>query len=244
MVTKHQIKLIKSLGQKKYRHQEGLFVVEGIKGIAEFLNSPIELDHLFATEVLFDVEDGNYSIISDKDLNRISFLKNPNKALAIFKIPTTQRINTSGLSVVLDDIRDPGNLGTIIRLCDWFGIKQIICSPNSVDCYNPKVVQASMGSLARIKIDYRDLSEFIKSSDLPVYGTFMHGDDIYASDLSKEGLIIFGNEANGISNSISDLVDKRITIPQFGDIKNTESLNVANATAIVLSEFCRKTIEK
>jgi len=244
MVTKHQIKLIKSLGQKKYRHQEGLFVVEGLKGIEEFLNSPVQLDHLFTTEALFDVEDQNWSLISEKDLNRISFLKNPNKALAIFKISRTQKINNFGLSVLLDDIRDPGNLGTIIRLCDWFGISQIICSPNSVDCYNPKVVQASMGSLARINIYYKELSEFIKNSDLPAYGTFIQGDDIYTSKLSKEGLIIFGNEANGISNAISALVDKKITIPQFSESKDTESLNVANATAIVLSEFSRKSIGK
>ncbi len=237
MLTKNHIKLITSLKQKKFRTQQNLFVVEGIKGIQEFLNSSFELDKLFATKDIFGVDT---ILISDKELERISNLKTPNTALALFKIPTPSHQTHTDLSIALDDVRDPGNLGTIIRLCDWFGIQNLICSHGTVDCFNPKVVQATMGSLTRVKIQYVDLSSYIKSYKKSVYGTFMDGKNIYEQLLPSEGLIILGNEANGISNDIEKLVTERIAIPRFGDLKATESLNVATATAIVLSEFKRK----
>jgi TrmH family RNA methyltransferase len=159
--------------------------------------------------------------------------------LAVFKIPKDTEIETSGLIVALDAIRDPGNLGTIIRLCDWFGIRQIWCSKETVDAYNPKVIQATMGSIARVNISYVDLNESISKSKLPVYGTFMDGENVYNQKLPTAGILVLGNEANGISKDLENVVTNRIAIPRFGDIQKTESLNVATATAIFLSEFKR-----
>lgn len=142
---------------------------------------------------------------------------------------------------MLDAIRDPGNLGTIIRLCDWFGIEQIICSVDTVDCYNPKVIQATMGSLSRVSVSYLNINECLQNTKLPVYGTCMDGTSIYSENLPEKGIIIMGNEANGISENIMELISHKITIPRFGKLKETESLNVATATAIVLNEFKRST---
>ncbi|WP_040281516.1 TrmH family RNA methyltransferase [Psychroserpens damuponensis] len=236
MLTKSHIKLITSLKQKKFRQQEQLFVVEGIKGINEFLNSSFELHILFSTETIFNAE---MILISDKELQKISSLKSPNTAVAIFKIPKRTNTIAQGLVLALDDVRDPGNLGTIIRLCDWFGIKQLVCSNATVDCYNSKVVQATMGSLARIDIQYVDLEAYLKAYQEDVFGTFMDGNNIYLETLPNSGIIVMGNEANGISKTIEKRVTKKISIPRFGDVQATESLNVATATSIVLSEFKR-----
>ncbi|WP_425077384.1 TrmH family RNA methyltransferase [Psychroserpens sp. S379A] len=233
-ITKNEIKLIKSLSQKKFRQKEQLFLVEGIKGIREFLDSEFELYKLYATDAVFDVET---TLISIKDLQKISALKTPNTAVAIFKMPKTQTDKKASLILALDDVRDPGNLGTIIRLCDWFGIESLICSLETVDCFNPKVVQATMGSLTRVQVVYTNLEHYLKNSTLKVYGTFMDGSNIYSENLPKEGIIVMGNEANGISSDIENLVNKKIGIPRFGNLKATESLNVATATAIVLSAF-------
>lgn len=216
--------------------QHGLFVVEGVKGIQEFLNSDIELYQLYTIDSIFSVDSIQ---ISSKELQRISSLKTANTALAVFKIPKEIYIDDKGLILALDDVRDPGNLGTIIRLCDWFGIKNLICSKTTVDCYNPKVVQATMGSLSRVRITYLDLDVYLKNYAHDIYGTFMDGNVIYSEALPKEGLIIMGNEANGISKDIEQLVTKKLSIPRFGTLQATESLNVATATAIILSEFKR-----
>jgi TrmH family RNA methyltransferase len=236
MLSKSHIKLIKSLSQKKFRVQQQLFVVEGIKGIQEFLNSNFELYQLFSTEAIFDTE---IVPISNQELQKISSLKTPNTALAIFRIPKEITSEPSGLILALDDVRDPGNLGTIIRLCDWFGIKNLLCSKATVDCYNSKVVQATMGSLTRVQIQYIDLENYLKNYQHAVFGTFMEGNQIYKEVLPKEGVIMMGNEANGISKALENLVTKKLSIPRFGNLKATESLNVATATAIVLSEFKR-----
>lgn len=233
-ITKNEIKFIKSLNQKKFRQQEQLFLVEGIKGIREFLDSEFELYQLFATDAIFNAET---KLISEKDLQRISALKTANTALAVFRMPQPKPITESSLVLALDDVRDPGNMGTIIRLCDWFGIEQLICSLETVDCFNPKVVQATMGSLTRVQIVYTDLEAYLEESKLEIYGTFMNGSSIYSEALPKKGIIVMGNEANGISSTIENLVHKKIGIPQFGNLKATESLNVATATAIVLSAF-------
>ncbi|MHA7842189.1 MAG: TrmH family RNA methyltransferase [Winogradskyella sp.] len=243
MVTKQDIKLIKSLNQKKYRQQLDLFTVEGVKGIKEFLNSHYKLNRLYTTKQIFEAPSTKTLEISENELKKISSLKNPNTALAIFEIPKSKNTNSHGLIVALDDVRDPGNLGTIIRLCDWYGIKDLVCSHSTVDCYNAKVVQATMGSLTRVNITYINLVEFMLNYSGDVFGTYMNGENIYRADLPNEGIIVLGNEANGISAEISSIIDRRITIPQFGKSKDTESLNVANATAIVLSEFRRRTIE-
>ncbi|WP_026755124.1 RNA methyltransferase [Sediminibacter sp. Hel_I_10] len=236
MLSKQDIKLIKSLNQKKFRQQHGLFCVEGIKSIQEFLNSHLELHQLYATDAAFSSE---YEIITATELQKISSLKSPNKALAVFKIPKNQQSASEGLILMLDDIRDPGNLGTIIRLCDWYGIKDLVCSATTVDCYNPKVVQATMGSLTRVRVSYVDLKAYLEGSNEPVFGTFMDGDTIYTQTLPQNGIVIMGNEANGISKDIEALVTKKLSIPRFGSLQATESLNVATATAIVLSEFKR-----
>lgn len=241
MLSKNQIKLIKSLSQKKYRQQHGLFTVEGIKGINEFLESDFELYSLFTTNLIFDAPSQQ---ISENELKKISTLKNPNTALALFKIPVSKTPKSNGLIVVLDDIRDPGNLGTIIRLCDWYGISELVCSLKTVDCYNSKVVQATMGSLTRVNINYLNLEQYLDSCNKTIFGTFLKGENIYTSQLPRVGAIVLGNEANGISSVIQEKINKKLTIPQFGTKKSTESLNVANATAIVLSEFMRRTIEK
>lgn len=244
MLSKNQIKLIKSLNQKKYRQELGLFTVEGIKGVQEFLSSDYHLNSLFSTAPIFDDYDIEYNLITESELKKISQLKNPNKVLAVFKIPDRINEPDSGLIIALDDVRDPGNLGTIIRLCDWFGITDLVCSLNTVDCYNFKVVQASMGSLTRVNVHYLILEQFFKGINTPVFGTYLDGESIFESDLPSEAIVVLGNEANGISKGLEQYIDARLTIPQFGESETTESLNVANATAIILSEFKRKSIEK
>lgn len=243
MLTKNQIKLIASLSRKKHRNQHQLFVVEGKKGVDEFLNSSFELYHLFAATDDFEVTSDKFTKITGSELKKISNLSTPNTALALFKIPKNTAIDYTKLIVALDDVRDPGNLGTIIRLCDWFGIRHLVCSDTTVDCYNPKVVQASMGSLKRVSTHYLDLQIFLKSSSMPKFGAFMEGADIYTHILPAQGILVMGNEANGISPEVEILIDKKISIPRFGNLQATESLNVATATAILLSEFSRRTIE-
>ena len=240
MVSKNQIKLISSLHQKKQRFANQLFFAEGVKVIQELLQSNFELEHLYTTQN--DFENVSYSkktLINDQELKKMSALSTPNTCLAIFKIPAENDIISSDLIIALDDIRDPGNLGTILRLCDWFGIKQIICSKETVDIYNPKVVQATMGSIARVNVNYVNLKDFLNQTNKPVFGTFMNGNNIYKTTLPQEGIIIMGNEANGISAEIEKVVTDRLTIPRFGELQKTESLNVATATAIILSEFKR-----
>ncbi|MBZ4041626.1 TrmH family RNA methyltransferase [Flavobacterium hibisci] len=240
MISKNQIKLITGLHQKKQRFANQLFFAEGIKVIQELLQSNFELEYLFTTQNDFEtVGTSKRFPVTEQELKKISALSTPNTCLAVFKIPAENTIIDSGLILALDDIRDPGNLGTILRLCDWFGIQQIICSKETVDIYNPKVVQATMGSIARVNVNYVDLKSFITNAKLPVFGTFMNGENIYQSVLPQNGIIIMGNEANGISAEIEKTVTSRLTIPRFGKLQKTESLNVATATAIVLSEFKR-----
>ncbi|MBC7846642.1 MAG: RNA methyltransferase [Flavobacterium sp.] len=240
MVSKNQIKLITSLQQKKYRFANQMFFAEGIKVIQELVESNFELVHLYTTQNDFEeVSKDKRMIIPESDLKKISALATPNTCLALFKIPSEKKIIESGLILALDSIRDPGNLGTILRLCDWFGIDQLICSKETVDIYNPKVVQATMGSIARVNVNYIDLEYFISQTQLSVFGTFMDGINIYKTNLPQEGIIIMGNEANGISPELEKLAKNRLTIPRFGTLQKTESLNVATATAIILSEFRR-----
>ena len=238
MLSKSQIKLITQLKQKKYRQQHGLFVVEGVKTIRELLKSHLELHKLYTTEP-FNIDAKDEVLISESDLKRISFLTTPNKALAVFKMPISKPIDHSGLIVALDAVRDPGNLGTIIRLCDWFGVKELLCSKETVDCFNPKVIQATMGSITRVNISYVDLVTVLKHSESPFLGAFMDGENVYEATLPKRGILVMGNEANGVSKDVEALITKKIAIPRFGDLQATESLNVATATAILLSEFRR-----
>ena len=240
MVSKNQIKLITSLIQKKFRKQHQLFFAEGAKVIQELLQSNFELEHLYSTKsMFFDVSNSKKTIIPDSDLKKITALTTANDCLAVFRIPKEKQMVSNGLIVALDDIRDPGNLGTIIRLCDWFGIAQIVCSEQTVDIYNPKVVQATMGSIARVNITYLDLDSYLTDAKTEVFGTFMDGENIYKTQLPTSGIIVLGNEANGISKIIEEKITQKIAIPRFGNLQLAESLNVATATAIVLSEFKR-----
>lgn len=237
-LSNHHYKLITSLKQKKYRQKHKLFIVEGVKVVDEFLNSSYELECLFGTDNHFSHVD-SFVEISERELKKMSSLKTPNKVLALFKIPENKLKASIGLVVALDGINNPGNLGTIIRLCDWFGVDQLICSNDTVDCYNSKVVQASMGSLSRVAISYIDLHQYLKSVTLPTFIADMQGNNIYRTKLSSPAVLVMGNESNGISDSIRKIVDTKISIPRFGNFQQTESLNVATATAILLSEFRR-----
>ena len=239
-ISKSQLKIITSLSQKKYRQKHQLFIAEGLKVVNELLNSSLKIDTLFATDDFqTDISLDKIIRISDKDLQKISTLKSPNKVLGLFVIPDEKPLQKNGLTIVLDTINDPGNLGTIIRLCDWFGVSQLLCSAETVDCYNQKVVQASMGSLTRISIKYIDIEVYLKETNLPTFIADMDGENVYKTVLPKEGILIMGNEANGVSDKIKTLIKNKISIPRFGEIQETESLNVAAATAILLSEFKR-----
>jgi len=222
-----------------------MFIAEGVKVIQELLQSDFELQHLYVTEALFEsVASHQKTLISASELQKISALSTANNCLAIFIIPEPKPLIEKGLIVALDDIRDPGNLGTIMRMCDWYGVEELVCSKETVDIYNPKVIQATMGSIARVQVHYVDLNEFLTETTLPVYGTFMNGDNIYKEKLPEAAIVVLGNEANGISAGIEKLTKNRLTIPRFGKFKQTESLNVASAAAIVLSEFRRGFSEK
>ena len=239
-ISKNQLKIITSLSQKKYRQKHQLFIAEGIKVVNELLNSSYKINTLFAVDDFkTSINEDKIIRISEQDLQKISNLKSPNKVLGLFKIPEEKAVQSKGLIVALDAINDPGNLGTIIRLCDWFGITELICSKDTVDCYNPKVIQASMGSLTRLSIRYLDLEAYLKSTVIPTFIADMDGENVYQSNLPKEAVLIMGNEANGVSDAIKKLVNIKISIPRFGNVQQTESLNVATATAILLSEFKR-----
>lgn len=239
-ISKSQLKLITSLSQKKYRQTHYLFIAEGIKVVNELLESSFELEMLFCTKDFSTIiSDEKMIWVTDNDLKKISNLKTPNKVLGIFQIPVDKNLQNTGIILVLDTINDPGNLGTIIRLCDWFGITQIVCSKDTVDCYNSKVVQASMGSLSRVSIHYTDIVNYLSNSKLPTFIADMNGDNVYKTNLPKEAIIIMGNEANGVSEAVRKMVEYKISIPRFGENQKTESLNVATATAILLSEFKR-----
>lgn len=239
-ISKNQFKLITSLSQKKYRQKHKLFIAEGIKVVQEILDSSLEIETLFCTEdFITDVSTEKIVRISENDLKKISNLKTPNKVLGLFKIPDEKPLNNNGLIIALDAINDPGNLGTIIRLCDWFGVVTLVCSKQTVDCYNQKVVQASMGSLTRVSIYYKNLSTYLKETNLPTFIADMNGENVYQTNLPKEGILIMGNEANGVSAEIKKQIMNKISIPRFGEAQETESLNVATATAILLSEFKR-----
>ena len=248
MLSKNQIKLIRSLELKKNRKRENLFVAEGPKVVGDLLKAGFLPHSIFSTK-----PHDNAQLITDDELRRISFLQHPQEVLALFEIPSGNHTShlspltshlsslTSHLSLALDGIQDPGNLGTIIRIADWFGISTIFCSQDTADCYNPKVVQATMGSIAHVNIVYGDLVKLLSETTLPVYGTLLDGENIYQQELTKEGIIVMGNEGNGISQEVRPLITHRLLIPNFSTQGETaESLNVAIATAITCSEFRRR----
>ncbi len=239
MVSKNQMKLVKSLQQKKYRNQHGLFVVEGFKGVRELLDSEFRVFGLFTTDVsAFNGHDVPIESVTDAELRKMSGLTTPSTVIGVFEMAKAGNIDFSNWILAVDDVRDPGNLGTIIRLCDWFGIEHLICSTTTVDCYNPKVLQATMGSIARVQVGYTDLVEFLGKTDLPIFGSFMEGQPVQKMKIPERGILVMGNEANGISSGVQALVSEKISIPQFGK-ETADSLNVATATAILLNEIRR-----
>jgi TrmH family RNA methyltransferase len=239
MVTKKQMKIVKNLLQKKYRIEYGLFAVEGIKIVNELLSEGFDPYLILSDSAeIADFIDSQVQVIPFEELKKASNLHKSNGVIGVFKIPEIEPLIDSDWVLALDAIRDPGNLGTIIRLCDWFGIRQLVCSEDTVDCYNPKVLQATMGSIARVKIQYTDLRVFLEKCSQPVFGTYMQGENIYQINIPEKGILVLGNEASGISQEITAIIEKRMTIPQFGE-QTTESLNVATAASIVLSEIRR-----
>ena len=250
MISKNQLKYIRQLEQKKYRRREGVFVAEGTKVVGDLLQR-YRPEAVFATADWQAPAGITPQLVTDDELRRISFLQHPQQVLALFPLPVNSKPSTvncqpstlnSELSLALDGVQDPGNLGTIIRIADWFGISTIICSEDTVDAWNPKVVQATMGSIARVNIIYLNLPDFLDTlpPDFPVYGTFLDGDNIYTKELTPNGLIIMGNEGNGISEAVRSKVNRRLLIPDFHQGPTADSLNVAIATAITCSEFRRR----
>ncbi|HWZ15265.1 MAG TPA: RNA methyltransferase [Mucilaginibacter sp.] len=249
MLSKSQISLLKSLQNKKDRIEQSLFLVEGLKSVIEFIHSAYQITAIYHTapfdpKVLKLSQKINLTEISVTDMEKISSLKTPQQVVALVKIPVWPALNNTHLkqkfSLVLDGIQDPGNMGTIIRTADWFGMQHIICSDDTVDVYNPKVVQASMGSLSRINVHYGDLTTFLPQIGLPVFGAMLDGENIYDTDFGPEGLIIMGNEGSGLRPDVEKLISKAVTIPRKG---NAESLNVAIATALFCSEIVRKSFK-
>ena len=243
MISKNQIKLIKQLEQKKFRRREGLFVAEGPKVVGDLMKK-WQPACVFATEDYAPPRPADIQHVSEEELRRVSFLQHPQQVLALFPIPVSDGFqpSTDNLTIVLDGIQDPGNLGTIIRLADWFGITDIVCSEETADAWNPKVVQATMGSIARVNISYTDLPALLDTlpEDFPVYGTLLDGDNIYSQTLTAGGIIIMGNEGNGLTEKVRRRVNRRLLIPSYRKDDTAESLNVAIATAIVCAEFRRR----
>ncbi len=244
MLSKAQIKLIRSLHNKKFREETGMFIAEGKRLVEDIAASSIKIEHIYATPryngMLSHID------ITEDELSEISALTAPQTIIALCRIP----IVTGGLpdlkntmALALDDVRDPGNLGTIIRIADWFGINNIFCSNESVEAYNPKTVQATMGSIARVNLYYVDLKEILtryKNEGLPVYGAMLNGKNVYNETLSHNGLLVIGNEANGISEGVARCVSNPISIPSYAGSDGPESLNAAVATAVLCAEFKRR----
>ena len=245
MISKNQIKFIRQLEQKKFRHRDGLFVAEGTKVVGDLLKAGYIPHSLYATpDGIASHSVAEATEVTDDELTRLSFQQHPQQVLALFPIPSlnSKFLILNSLALALDGVQDPGNLGTIIRIADWFGISNIICSEDTVDAYNPKVVQATMGSIARVNIIYTNLLELLDGlpADFPVYGTLLDGENIYTQELTPHGLIIMGNEGNGISDAVRQRVNRRLLIPDFHNGDTADSLNVAIATAITCSEFRRR----
>lgn len=248
MISKATIKKIHALDMRKFRRNERLFVAEGPKLVDELCATmkPVYIAALpeWISENAKIVSGTEYDIVTPDELQRASLQKNPQQVIALFPIPEhrfcTEQLKNE-LVLMLDGVQDPGNLGTIARIADWFGIRNIFCSAETADIYNPKAVQATMGALARVKFHYTDLIQLLSQYDGPVYGTFLDGENIYGQELSENGIIVMGNEGKGISQGVSEMINRRLYIPNYPiGTQTTESLNVAIATSIVCSEFRRR----
>lgn len=256
MISKNRLKYVRSLEMKKYRKAEGVFVAEGHKLVGDLLDV-FECKYLAATNEWLSANAAwvdrqrrsgvEVDEVTDEELKRASFQETPQQVLAVFKQLTYEvdvnEVARKQLCLVLDDVQNPGNLGTIVRLADWFGIEHIFCSKGCADIYNPKTVQATMGGIARVQVHEADLPELLSrlDKDIPVYGTFLDGENIYGKELENRGLIVMGNEGKGVSKEVAAFVTERLYIPNYPEGRETsESLNVAIATAIVCAEFRRR----
>ena len=241
MITRAEILDIKSLATKQGREEQGAFIAEGEKLVGEIRNSSLRIRRILQTKPIF--ADGE--IISEKEMERISQLKSANSVLAVVELPHNSLAKaqpSKNLVLALDRVQNPGNLGTIIRLADWFGISDIVCSEDSADCFNPKVVQATMGAILRVRVHYTNLAKWLgEQRSAKVYGTFLEGENIYSAQLDKSGIIVMGNEGQGISTEVAATVSHKLLIPPYpADRCGSESLNVAVATAVICSEFRRR----
>lgn len=236
-ISKNKIKYLRSLRQKKMREQEHCFLIEGEKMVLEVLREfpSIVKEVYLEKNTDLSINFPHIFEINATESEQISGFKTPNKCLALISIPIIEP-KTQDLTLVLDQVQDPGNMGTIIRLADWFGLTKIIASKDTVDCFNPKVIQASMGSIFRVQVSYCDINDYLSNTDLPIYGALLDGENVYKTGLPQEAILIMGNEGNGLSESVQNLVTHKLTIPKFGQ---AESLNVSTATGILLSEFSR-----
>lgn len=243
-MTKAEIQFVRSLADKRVRDAERLFVAEGDKLIGEILQSSLRVRNIYALEGHFE---GRAERVTAKEMERISQLKTANTVLAVVETPQCDLLAvepSQNLVLALDRVQNPGNLGTIIRLADWFGISDIVCSEDTADCFNPKVVQATMGAILRVRVHYTDLAAWLaaqRKRNVEVYGTFLEGENIYSASLSSQGIIVMGNEGQGISSEVAASVSHKILIPPYpADRAGSESLNVAIATAVVCAEFRRR----
>ena len=249
MISKSQISFVKSLHQKKHRKEHNLFIIEGSKSVIEFINSKFTIDTIFFTaNVSPKLTNLSATVklqeITEAELTKISTLTTPQSILALVQIPKAitppSHLFIGTYTLILDGIQDPGNLGTIIRTADWFGFKNIVCSNDTVETYNPKAVQASMGSLSRMEIFYTHLPELLNSISVPIYGALLTGQSVYKTQFENEGILILGNEGKGISEGVIKKIQYPVTIPRFGE---AESLNVAASAAIFCSEIKRNTVK-
>ena len=241
MITRAEILAIKALATKQGREEQGAFIAEGEKLVVEIRNSKLRIRKIYQTKPLF----ADAEMVSEKEMERISQLKTANSVLAVVEIPKAKIGSVkpdSNLVLALDRVQNPGNLGTIIRLADWFGISDIVCSEDTADCFNPKVVQATMGAILRVRVHYTNLAKWLgEQRGAKVYGTFLEGENIYSAKLDKSGIIVMGNEGQGISTEVAATVSHKLLIPPYpADRSGSESLNVAVATAVICSEFRRR----
>ncbi len=242
MISKNQLKLIRQLGQKKYRKQFNQYLVQGEKNVLELLNSPLKVNDVFATQSFIDNNQSSYPqthfITADEELlTKVSTLVSNNAAIAIVDMPSTVLPDENSLILALDGVSDPGNLGTIIRVADWYGIKNIVASTDSADPYNPKTISATMGSFVRVSVSQVELPEYLSTLNMPIYGAFLDGQSVHSTKFSGQGVLLMGSESHGIREQCAKLVSNKITIPAFG---GAESLNVAMATGIILDNFKRQ----
>ncbi|AZN33179.1 RNA methyltransferase [Pseudoalteromonas agarivorans] len=242
MISKNQLKLIRQLGQKKYRKQYNQYLVQGEKNVLELLNSPLKAVDIFATQAFINTHQNQFPEVDftpaeEESLTKVSTLVSNNAAIAVVDMPKADLPNNTGLILALDGVSDPGNLGTIIRVADWYGIKHIVTSTDSADAYNPKTISATMGSFVRVSVSQVELPEYLRTLNMPIYGAFLDGQSVHTTDFSAKGVLLMGSESHGIREQCAKLVSDKITIPAFGE---AESLNVAMATGIILDNFKRQ----